>query len=150
MCTDITLYTFLQVSWVASKQPDDPPKCRPGERTWVCFLSSQFFNFHTIYAFFRCHCNWFDNEGIKCCVGLILFCLVKVKFVCACLRTSEWLRYYFSNHDVEMSVLNMCVCMYRAEIMEQLIQSSDLFVMQVEMDVYTALKKVHENKYNSK
>ncbi|KAF3848992.1 hypothetical protein F7725_015489 [Dissostichus mawsoni] len=28
-----------------------------------------------------------------------------------------------------------------AEIMEQLIQSSDLFVMQVEMDVYTALKK---------
>lgn len=28
--------------------------------------------------------------------------------------------------------------------MEQLIQSSDLFVMQVEMDVYTALKKVQE------
>ncbi len=28
--------------------------------------------------------------------------------------------------------------------MEQLIQSSDLFVMQVEMDVYTALKKVYE------
>lgn len=27
-------------------------------------------------------------------------------------------------------------------MMEQLIQSSDLFVMQVEMDVYTALKKV--------
>lgn len=27
--------------------------------------------------------------------------------------------------------------------MEQLIQSSDLFVMQVEMDVYTGLKKVH-------
>ena len=26
--------------------------------------------------------------------------------------------------------------------MEQLIQSSDLFVMQVEMDIYTALKKV--------
>lgn len=31
---------------------------------------------------------------------------------------------------------------YRSEVMEQLIQSSDLFVMQVEMDVYTALKKV--------
>uniref|UniRef100_A0A8C1T8C9 Germ cell-less, spermatogenesis associated n=1 Tax=Cyprinus carpio TaxID=7962 RepID=A0A8C1T8C9_CYPCA len=31
--------------------------------------------------------------------------------------------------------------MKEAEIMEQLIQSSDLFVMQVEMDVYTALKK---------
>lgn len=30
--------------------------------------------------------------------------------------------------------------------MEQLIQSSDLFVMQVEMDVYTALKKVHEKR----
>lgn len=30
------------------------------------------------------------------------------------------------------------------EVMEQLIQSSDLFVMQVEMDVYTALKKVQE------
>lgn len=29
--------------------------------------------------------------------------------------------------------------------MEQLIQSSDLFVMQVEMDVYTALKKVEQN-----
>lgn len=28
--------------------------------------------------------------------------------------------------------------------MEQLIQSSDLFVMQVEMDVYTALKKVEQ------
>ncbi len=26
--------------------------------------------------------------------------------------------------------------------MDQLIQSSDLFVMQVEMDIYTALKKV--------
>lgn len=34
-------------------------------------------------------------------------------------------------------------CVYRSEVMEQLIQSSDLFVMQVEMDVYTALKKVH-------
>lgn len=32
--------------------------------------------------------------------------------------------------------------LYRAEVMDQLIQSSDLFVMQVEMDVYTALKKV--------
>lgn len=32
---------------------------------------------------------------------------------------------------------------YSAEVMEQLIQSSDLFVMQVEMDVYTGLKKVH-------
>lgn len=32
---------------------------------------------------------------------------------------------------------------YSAEVMELLIQSSDLFVMQVEMDVYTALKKVH-------
>uniref|UniRef100_A0A8C7YPH0 Germ cell-less, spermatogenesis associated n=1 Tax=Oryzias sinensis TaxID=183150 RepID=A0A8C7YPH0_9TELE len=31
------------------------------------------------------------------------------------------------------------------EVMEQLIQSSDLFVMQVEMDVYTALKKVETN-----
>ncbi|XP_063334713.1 germ cell-less protein-like 1 isoform X3 [Pelmatolapia mariae] len=29
----------------------------------------------------------------------------------------------------------------KVEVMEQLIQSSDLFVMQVEMDVYTALKK---------
>lgn len=29
--------------------------------------------------------------------------------------------------------------------MELLIQSSDLFVMQVEMDVYTALKKVHND-----
>lgn len=27
---------FLQMSRVASKQPDDPPKCRPDERTWVC------------------------------------------------------------------------------------------------------------------
>lgn len=32
--------------------------------------------------------------------------------------------------------------LWRVEIIEQLIQSSDLFVMQVEMDVYTALKKV--------
>lgn len=38
-------------------------------------------------------------------------------------------------------------CIYRAEVMEQLIQSSDLFVMQVEMDVYTALKKVRETVY---
>lgn len=40
-----------------------------------------------------------------------------------------------------------CLSQYSAEVMELLIQSSDLFVMQVEMDVYTALKKVH--KYNS-
>lgn len=40
-----------------------------------------------------------------------------------------------------MSMTKLTV--YRAEVMEQLIQSSDLFVMQVEMDVYTALKKVH-------
>ncbi len=33
--------------------------------------------------------------------------------------------------------------------MEQLIQSSDLFVMQVEMDVYTALKKVGDITYHS-
>ncbi len=33
--------------------------------------------------------------------------------------------------------------------MEQLIQSSDLFVMQVEMDVYTALKKVGDIMYHS-
>lgn len=47
-----------------------------------------------------------------------------------------------------MCVLIYCVFydythLYRTEVMEQLIQSSDLFVMQVEMDVYTALKKVH-------
>lgn len=40
-----TVYVFvnllMQVSWVASKQPDDPPKCRPDERTWVCVPSSQ-------------------------------------------------------------------------------------------------------------
>lgn len=42
----------------------------------------------------------------------------------------------------------MCfLSQYSAEVMELLIQSSDLFVMQVEMDVYTALKKVH--KHNS-
>lgn len=42
----------------------------------------------------------------------------------------------------------MCFLLqYSAEVMELLIQSSDLFVMQVEMDVYTALKKVH--RYNS-
>lgn len=42
--------------------------------------------------------------------------------------------------------LSVCVCVlwvHRSEVMEQLIQSSDLFVMQVEMDVYTALKKVN-------
>lgn len=39
-----TLYVFvklfMQVSWVASEQPDDPPKCRLDERTWVCVLNS--------------------------------------------------------------------------------------------------------------
>lgn len=34
--------------------------------------------------------------------------------------------------------------------MEQLIQSSDLFVMQVEMDVYTALKKVGDGIFPKK
>lgn len=33
---------------MASEQPDDPPKCRPDERTWVCVLSSQFFSFHRL------------------------------------------------------------------------------------------------------
>ncbi len=32
--------------------------------------------------------------------------------------------------------------------MDQLIQSSDLFVMQVEMDIYTALKKVADIIYH--
>lgn len=44
----------------------------------------------------------------------------------------------------------MCVCVCRVEIMEQLIQSSDLFVMQVEMDVYTALKKVGDGIFPKK
>lgn len=41
-------------------------------------------------------------------------------------------------------IVNIDVYLYSAEVMELLIQSSDLFVMQVEMDVYTALKKVHK------
>lgn len=40
------------------------------------------------------------------------------------------------------AIVNIDVYHYSAEVMELLIQSSDLFVMQVEMDVYTALKKV--------
>lgn len=47
-----------------------------------------------------------------------------------------------SNHGVKIMSMTK-LTFYRAEVMEQLIQSSDLFVMQVEMDVYTALKKVH-------
>lgn len=43
-----------------------------------------------------------------------------------------------NRHSV--AVFPHCVC--RVDVMQQLIQSSDLFVMQVEMDVYTALKKV--------
>lgn len=40
-------------------------------------------------------------------------------------------------------LISMCfLSQSSAEVMELLIQSSDLFVMQVEMDVYTALKKV--------
>lgn len=55
---------------------------------------------------------------------------------------------YVSNHGVKNIVYDQThnlflYCIYRAEVMDQLIQSSDLFVMQVEMDVYTALKKVH-------
>lgn len=46
------------------------------------------------------------------------------------------------DHSVKISSLTI-LAIYRVEVMEQLIQSSDLFVMQVEMDVYTALKKVH-------
>lgn len=42
------------------------------------------------------------------------------------------------------AIVNIDVQHYSAEVMELLIQSSDLFVMQVEMDVYTALKKVHK------
>ena len=40
--------------------------------------------------------------------------------------------------DDVMAISFLC----RVEMMEQLIRSSDLSVMQVEMDVYTALKKV--------
>uniref|UniRef100_A0A3B4YZM5 Germ cell-less 1, spermatogenesis associated n=1 Tax=Stegastes partitus TaxID=144197 RepID=A0A3B4YZM5_9TELE len=39
------------------------------------------------------------------------------------------------------SIYGLDSVMKKTEVMEQLIQSSDLFVMQVEMDVYTALKK---------
>lgn len=42
------------------------------------------------------------------------------------------------------AIVNIDLYRYSAEVMELLIQSSDLFVMQVEMDVYTALKKVHK------
>lgn len=49
---------------------------------------------------------------------------------------------------MSLYIIFMCfLLLSSAEVMELLIQSSDLFVMQVEMDVYTALKKVH--KYNS-
>lgn len=46
---------------------------------------------------------------------------------------------------VSVGVSKQCVflcCICRVDVIELLIQSSDLFVMQVEMDVYTALKKV--------
>lgn len=43
-----------------------------------------------------------------------------------------------------LQYINLSLSVYRVEVMEQLIQSSDLFVMQVEMDVYTALKKVEK------
>lgn len=45
----VFVYLLLQVSWVASEQPDDPPKCRPDERTWVCVFNSQFFSFYIIF-----------------------------------------------------------------------------------------------------
>uniref|UniRef100_A0A8D0A8R4 Germ cell-less, spermatogenesis associated n=1 Tax=Sander lucioperca TaxID=283035 RepID=A0A8D0A8R4_SANLU len=50
----------------------------------------------------------------------------------------EWL---LNNLMTHQNVDLMKELGYVAEVMEQLIQSSDLFVMQVEMDVYTALKK---------
>lgn len=46
---------------------------------------------------------------------------------------------------VSVGVSKQCVflcCICRVDVIELLIHSSDLFVMQVEMDVYTALKKV--------
>lgn len=48
-----TLYVFvklfMQVSWVASEQPDDPPKCRLDERTWVCVLNSLVFTLESLW-----------------------------------------------------------------------------------------------------
>lgn len=52
-----------------------------------------------------------------------------------------------SKPSIKMLSANIPPLLYRAEVMEQLIQSSDLFVMQVEMDVYTALKKVRWKSY---
>lgn len=52
----------------------------------------------------------------------------------------------FDNEGIKLCLTTVSLTIltiYRVEVMEQLIQSSDLFVMQVEMDVYTALKKVH-------
>lgn len=95
----VSVNLFLQVSWVASEQPDDPPQCWLDERTWVCMVNSRFSSFYTVFYSS-------GNQGINV--------------------------YMLSIYSV-----------YSAEVMEQLIQSSDLFVMQVEMDVYTGLKKVH-------
>ncbi|KTF77098.1 hypothetical protein cypCar_00024441 [Cyprinus carpio] len=53
----------------------------------------------------------------------------------------EWLLNNLMTHQNVDLMKELGYSLTMAEIMEQLIQSSDLFVMQVEMDVYTALKK---------
>lgn len=62
----IFMHLFVQVSWVASKQPDDPPKCRTDERTWVCVLCSPVFPCFTrsssLFLFKWCHWSFYDNK----------------------------------------------------------------------------------------
>lgn len=64
----VFMHLFVQVSWVASKQPDDPPKCWIDERTWVCVLSSQvlpcFTRSSSLFLFKWYHWNFYDNKDI--------------------------------------------------------------------------------------
>lgn len=64
----VFVHLFVQVSWVASKQPDDPPKCGTDEGTWVCVLCSQVFPCFTrsssLVLFTWCHWNFYDNKDI--------------------------------------------------------------------------------------
>uniref|UniRef100_A0A668TUN3 BTB domain-containing protein n=1 Tax=Oreochromis aureus TaxID=47969 RepID=A0A668TUN3_OREAU len=72
-----------------------------------------------------------ENISAKTVCGYYACASIYETPIVACMM---WLLSLFTIHKL------VSIC-YRVEVMEQLIQSSDLFVMQVEMDVYTALKK---------
>lgn len=166
LCSHITLYMCLCISfcrcleWLLNNLMTHQNVDLMKELGWVCsahsflvFLLALILSLGIIVTFLIMKVStqifWLLINLITMCYLIKMFsksfsavtflirtmkCVVKLCF-------EPWCENIVFDHTHHLSL----PCIHRADMMEQLIQSSDLFVMQVEMDVYTALKKVHED-----